>query len=231
MAGGGKPAVEIWVPGPWADRGAIESAIGASGRQFTFDLDGPEPDLARWMDIGSGRAFDDDQIAAIAAHRSIVKLAVEDRGADLADVLLTSTRAIKAAGGLGVRLEKCGLAHPFARWEQFLSEPGGAGLYRALVLQVPDDERAWLSSFGMNQFGLPDAAYDGDDFEGVQAATTVFAFNGYLREERPKLADGHTFAYDQGAPVVRLAHEVDDRYAVSDPYFNPQGIWVLSPVE
>ena len=108
-------------------------------------------------------------------------------------------------------------------------EPGG--LYRALVVQVTDEDRGRLDTYGMNQFGVADASVEIDGgSEDPDAAWAAFAFNAYLREERSKLKTGQTFSVADDAPVYGLVHEPDDRYAVSDPYYNPNGLWVLTPV-
>ncbi len=242
------PMVEVWVPGPWADRTAFMHAL-AQGTGGGFQADGEtlvdtatktgapfeflpaQRELPTWMANGSGAAFSDAETAAIANHRALVVLEIAADQPDLAGRLLRLTGAVKRAGGFGVRLGRCGLAHPWARWEEWLGNDGAEGLHRALIAQVVDAERGWVSSFGMNQLGLPDTAYDGDDFEADMANTLVFVFNMFQHHERPKLADGHTFSLDETAPVMQLAHEADDRFATSDPYFNPHGLWVLSPAE
>lgn len=237
-------SIDIWVPGPWAGRDEVVHALSeagfvASGIHLSapalkckpvFNVLDHHYTLAVWMDVGSGGAFERDALEEIAAHKSIVSLAFEKPGAGIAQAMLAFTDALKRAGGFGVRLDRCGLSHPWERWQALLRDPGEEALYRALVVQVADEERGWVSSFGMNQFGLADAAYDGDDYESPQAAQTVFAFNGYIGIERPQLKDGDTFAYDEEAPVVQMSLEGDDRYAATDPYYNAHGIWVLTPV-
>ena len=222
----GKSAIEIWVPGPWAEASELAKA---GVRHPDLKLLSRNKALADWMDVGSGGAFSPRELGRIREHRTIAALRLRDTGDRLARDLAGATRALRKAGGYGVRVARCGLAHPWDRWEAFLGE-GGPGIYKALVVQVPDEARGRLETFGMNQFGLADASVEIDAADEDVAAWAAFAFNVYLREERPKLKDGNTFSFDDGAPQFTLAHEADDRYAVSDPYYNPQGLWVLTPV-
>lgn len=238
----------LWVPGPWNDEPVAVAAVAEtsggrfsvsdgelfdseSGRSAEFAVLEREPQLAEWMRLGSGKALDESVLSAISQHGSVCSLTLADRGSTLVEDLAAFSGALRGAGGFAIRLARCGLAHPWDRWNQFLSEQGPAGLYKALVVQVPDDERGWLSSFGMNQFDLPDAAFNGDDYTQPDASWTVFAFNAYLREENPKLEGGDTFSFDDDAPIVALSHAPDDRYVETDPFFNPRGIWILTPVD
>lgn len=240
--------IVLWFPGTWSNEAEAVAAVATSsegsfsvsgsqlsdarrGRTVSFAFLDREPNLAEWMKLGSGKAFDEATLSAIEQHRSICCVTLADTGRKLVEDLQTFSSAFRRAGGIAIRIAKCGLAHPWERWDQFLSEDTPAGLYKSLVVQVPDSERGWLSSFGMNQFDLADAAYDGDDYTSQDASWTVFAFNAYLREEHPKLEDGNTFSFDDNAPTVALSHAPDDRYAITDPFFNPHGIWLLTPVE
>ncbi|MEM9030275.1 MAG: hypothetical protein AAGC70_18090 [Pseudomonadota bacterium] len=230
---GKRASIDLWSPGPWADYreliDALRRAGGANPQLADFVRLAPEPSLAEWMQHGSGDAFDTATLAGIAKHRSILRVQIQVTGADLVARLRDVAEVIERAGGLGVRLARCGLAHPWPRWRQFLGEGEPAGLQKALVVQVPNAQRGRIDSFGMNQFGLPDASYDGDDILDADATWMVFAFGVYLRTETPKLNDGDLFEIAEDMPPLRLMHEADDRFAVDDPFFNPHGIWCLTP--
>ncbi|MEM7774747.1 MAG: hypothetical protein AAF732_04000 [Pseudomonadota bacterium] len=231
---GKRASIDLWSPGPWADYSELSDALQRAGDvghppSPVFDLLPREPLLAEWMQHGSGDAFDAATLAAIAEHRSIGRVQIQVAGADLAARLRDVADVIARAGGLGVRLARCGLAHPWSRWRQFLGEGEPAGLQKALVVQVSNAQRGRIDSFGMNQFGLPDASYDGDDILDPDATWMVFAFGVYLRTETPKLNDGDLFEIAEDMPPLRLMHEADDRFAVDDPFFNPHGIWCLTP--
>lgn len=42
------------------------------------------------------------------------------------------------------------------------------------------------------------------------------------------MISGHTFSLSEDVPTWRLALESDERHKTDDPFFNPNGMWVLS---
>lgn len=229
--------IELWVPGPWRDERELLSAVRrATAAGDTRDRADSavtalprEPRLAEWMDHGSGGAFAQPALADIAGHGVIARATVTNVAhRHLARDLQSLARTLEAAGGCGIRLARNGLAHPFDRWRAFLAEPAPVGLVQALVVQVPDDDAERVTTFGLNQFGLPDGAIETDDVDADEAAATLFAFSCWLVSDRPRLRDGQGFSAGDGARAWRLLHEPDDRYAATDPFFNPAGIWCLS---
>ncbi len=238
--------VTLRIPGPWTDQSdfiktiaSTDDGVMAAGGMLVeaaakqhamFALLHRDDRLMREMFIGSGRALDQRTLAAIEDHQSIVDITVLDTGEGIEERLGTFTRAVRAAGGIAVKVHFSGLSHDWHRWETELRAPTPAGLLRLLVVQIPDPEAGYVSSSGMKQFSLPDAAVEGEggDFE---TAWALFEFNAYLREEQPRLADGQTFSRaGENARLYRLSHTADRRYPEGHPYLNPHGIWHLSIV-
>jgi hypothetical protein len=165
--------IALWIPGPWKDRSEFVKAIastdcgviaaggmmveGAHQRHAMFEILEPDGNLAREMLIGSGRSLDGATLEAIEGHNSIAALLLPDTGEALAETLGVFARAVRTAGGLAVKVHFSGLSHGWDRWESELSADQPAGLFRLLVVQVPDFEAGVVSSFGMKQFSLPDA--------------------------------------------------------------------------
>jgi hypothetical protein len=236
--------VTLWVPGPWKDQSEFIKAIAGTGdgviaaggmlveaahqRHAMFEILEPHENLTREMFIGSGRTFDGATLEAIEGHKSIAALLIPDTGEDLAETIGTFTRAVRAAGGIAVKVHYSGLSHGWDRWEAELAGDQPSGLFRLLVVQVPDREAGVVSSFGMKQFSLADACVE-DNGEGYDAAWALFEFNIYLRRELPALKDGHTFSRAiADARRYRLKHRADERYSVGHPYVNPHGVWELT---
>ncbi len=238
--------VTLWVPGPWKDQSEFVKAIAgtddgvvaagglmvddATKQHALFDLLPPNENLAREMFIGSGRSLDKATLEAIENHKSIAAIIITDTGEGLENRLATFTRALRAAGGAAVKVHYSGLAHGWDRWESQLAADQPAGLFRLLVVQVPDDDAGYVSSFGMKQFALPDGAVEGEGGD-ADTAWALFEFNVFVRAQRPNFRDGHTFSRaDAGAQRYRLAHTADRRYPEGHPYLNPHGVWHLSLV-
>ncbi|MBI1383674.1 MAG: hypothetical protein GC150_02005 [Rhizobiales bacterium] len=240
------PGVSLSFPGPWPDRTALVTAIAeASGGSVLaagaaihdtvgdwsalFEVFDPDPWLAKAMAKGSGGAFDEQEMASLSAHRLVAGITISDFGNDLAGRIRRFSHIIEVAGGLGVMVDKSGAAHPFSRWNSLLEHGGLANLYFALMVHVED--RSLLTSFGMKQFGLADAAIgDPQEVDG-DLADLIFRFNAYRIAETPTLSDGQTFSVEEGAPRYRLRLQEDGRYPQDHFYYNPHGVWRLDPLE
>jgi hypothetical protein len=236
--------VVLWIPGPWQDRSEFLRAVAlgnkhgvlAAGsmmfdaekrRHASFEVLAPGKRLADEMHIGSGRVFDEAMLGAIEDHASIACIAIKDTGPGLDDRLSVFSSAVRAAGGLAVKVVRSGLSHDWARWEAELKSEMPAGLFRLLVVQVPLRDEHRLSSFGMAQFGLADASIE-DDGSDVGPAWALFEFNIYLWSQRPSLKAGDTFSRnEENAISYRLGHTADRRYPEGHAYFNPHGVWQL----
>lgn len=238
--------VLLWVPGSWKDPSEFVKAIaatddgvmaaggmmvdGATNQHAMFQLLPHDANLAREMFIGSGRSLDKATVDAIEAHKSIAALTILDTGDGLEERLALFTRTVRAAGGIAVKVHYSGLAHGWDRWERQLRSEMPAGLFRLLVVQVPDPAAGYVSSFGMKQLALADAAAEGTGGD-VDTAWALFGFNIYLRQETPHLRDGHTFSRaGDNTRLYRMAHAPDRRYPEGHPYLNPHGVWHLSLV-
>jgi hypothetical protein len=235
--------VELWIPGPWKDRSEFITAVANTGsgvlplgglladaankRHAAFELLDRNGYITNEMYIGSGRALDRATLEAINDHHSIAAITIADTTPGLDQRLQVFTGAVRAAGGIAVKVHKSGLSHDWARWQKFLASEMPAALFQLLVLQVRDPERERLYSFGMHQFGLADAGID-DDGTDSEPAWALFEFNVYLWNQQPQIAPGHTFSRAGGGPRYRLSHAADERYPVGHPYSNPYGVWELA---
>jgi hypothetical protein len=234
----------IAVPGPWRSRTELVQAIAASNAAkamfaglILLDVEGQrhvelvahdhDPDLARSMHAGSAGAFDDVTQAAIGAHGLLPVIRVDAALEGLAERLRFFTGVLRKAGGLGVRVEASGVAHPWERWERLLDKGDAQSLYHALVVHVGGAATA-LSSFGMRQFELPDAAAP---FSDLDAAWVIATFNLYQWTEQPVVQAGQTFSMAPDSPRYRLHHTPDTRYEPGHHYLNPHGVWELRPLK
>lgn len=230
------------IPGPWPDRvHVLTSILDANDQQVlvggpllidkmtkhvaTLDVEPRRDTLASDMQAGSGRAFDAATLAGISGHVVLPILGFEADDA-LPERLSRFTAAMRHAGGLGVIALHSGVAHPWERWGALMDAGDPHSLYRALIVHVLIEDDT-LSSFGMKQFGLPDAAVPPDD-GGGEAAETLQIFNVYQCVERPTLESGQTFSIGPEAPRFTLVHVTDTRYEPGHHYLNPYGLWQLS---
>jgi hypothetical protein len=235
------------IPGPWPDRTAFLSdfaeangaAVVASGSEMfgadrrlhaTFDVMPHDPTLANAMWIGTGRSLDRNTMDKIIAHKSVVQLVVADTGPGVEEHLRIFAAAARKAGGLALRVHYSGLSHDWKRWDALLGAETPAGLFQALVVQIPFRERGRLCSFGMVQFGLADGCIADQGIDS-EPAWVLFEFNIHLWQAQPLLEAGPTFSRNMpGGQRYVLRHVVDRRYPDGHEYLNPHGVWEMDPV-
>jgi hypothetical protein len=224
-----KTGISLRVPGPWNDHGALAKMIStASFDTAQIELEPHDPDLQRAMFVGSGRSLDDATNAAIAAHKSIACVSFEKTPAGIEKNIASSLAALRERGGYAVNVPKSGLSHGWDRWQKIMATPSPDALLQVLVLQVPDRAADRLCSFGMKQFGLPDACVM-RDASSTEVAWVVFEFNRHSWLQQPVLKTGQTFSRNlPDATRYLLALVPDARYESSHEFHNPFGLFELS---
>lgn len=182
------------------------------------------------MFVGSGRSLDDATNAAIAAHKSIACVSFEKTPAGIEKAVASTLAVLRERGGSAVNVPKSGLSHGWDRWQKIMAAPSPDTLLQVLVLQVPDRVADSLCSFGMKQFGLPDACVT-RDATSTEAARVVFEFNRYTWLQSPAFKTGNTFSRNlPDATRYKLALVPDRRYESIHDFHNPAGVWELSPM-
>jgi hypothetical protein len=228
----------VCIPGPWQKRGELSEVLSkSSGGRYTMAglnvLDSEENDFLpiEWEshDPRMRQAFHacrgyDETLAAIEDHQSVVYARFPMDMRKQRQRLLKFTAVLRDAGGIAIKLENCGLSHPWQRWFEWMSAPFENSHYRAAVVVVHDSS-GWYSC-GMHHFCLPDAiVHDAKP----DARETLEAFNKYLLLEAPELKTGHTFGKDAEAIRRRLRWTEDERFPADDLFHNPHGVWNLDP--
>lgn len=161
----------------------------------------------------------------VGQHESIVFLEFDGLMQEQIEWIATATRLIKDLGGYAVRVESCGAAHDWERWESALHGDLN-DLYCLGVVAVVDADA--YTSCGMRHFGLADCKVS-SGIPMAAATEVMHHFNLYRLAQAPTLLDGHTFSVGDEGQVFRLAQEADPREA-DDPLFNAEGFWNLVAV-
>lgn len=229
----------LCIPGPWKTREelilALVTAHGGRYLMAGFILRDTQDDdslTIEWEphDPRMARAFqccghDENTMAALVAHGSVVYIHFPLDVPEQRERLLKYTDVLRKAGGIAVKLETCGLSHPWDRWFEWLSAPFINNHYRAVVVSV-GGAGGWYSC-GMHHFGQPDSAVND---ARPDAKETLEEFNKYILMESPTLSSGHTFSKDAESPRRRLRWTEDDRFPSDDLFHNPHGLWNLDTI-
>lgn len=229
------------IPGPWPDRDACFNAVMhdsggyvmigesllhlASSFKCEIEFHGPDPAMERAFSASGSHWRDTPAMDAIAQHRSVVYLIGQGGTRAAAEAMIRASAALLDAGGLGVKVESSGLAHPVEKWHALVSNLHLFSAHEALVVYVTGEE---IYSCGMHLLGLPDAITAGADRQdGVEL---LRVFTRYLFSEAPELRDEQTFAADAAAPSYRLRRDHGIVYPPGSLFANPEGYWRLVPV-
>lgn len=236
-----EPQIILAVPGRWANRtdlvgkvaeasggyllaGNVLAQVGAE-RAWQVEVQGANPHLARAFEAGGRGSFSVADLDAVARHTRVVYLLGPGGSEDAARASLGAAAGLLRAGGVAVNVESTGKSHPRETWFGFAAGSDLPALFYAFVTLIgaPGEVR----SCGMQNLGLPDACLVEPPTE--EAASLLQSFLYYLLAEKPDLRSGQTFSLGPGAPVYRLALEPCRWYPEDDPFFNPYGIWRLTP--
>jgi hypothetical protein len=158
-----------------------------------------------------------------------VNICVTGRGGslDAARGLMEAAAAVMAAGGAGVFIDNCGLAHGATNWVELLEHADEGGLFWAFVSTVRSDEE--LYSVGMHILGCRDAvipATGNNDYD----CRSLHSFLGYAAFSGAAIEDGD-IVRDAVLPTYHAFTGPDDRLPDSAPMHNPYGRWRLVPYD
>lgn len=234
----------VGVPGPWKERrdllqallGAHEGAYLLAGLVFMevatkvccqVDWYEHDDELRNAFTVAGQGKLSDALLDAVGAHESTVYLIFDDAGYETARVAARFAGALLRAGGIAVKVESAGVAHSPERWLEACDSEKAWDIYTLFVVLVGGEDRYY--SCGMQNFALPDTQVPASLGTTVGAELLNF-FNMYQLVETPDLVDGHTFSLGENAPRFRLRREPYDS-SYEEPLYNPNGLWVLTPVE
>lgn len=191
-----------------------------------IEFHGPDPAMVRAFSASGASWQNTPAMSAIAGHRSVVYL-IAPRGTIAgAEAMIRAAAALLHAGGLGVKAECSGLAHPIEKWHELAANLHLFTAHEALVVYVTGGE---IYSCGMHMLGLPDAITEGADPE--DSVELLRMFTRYLFSEAPELREGQTFGAFANSPVFRLQRDHSILYPPDSMFTNPYGYWRLVPVD
>jgi uncharacterized protein YegJ (DUF2314 family) len=238
--------IVLGIPGPWKDRTSLLAAIAAanggggpprylaagpsmidleSKSGFEFEDYGANPNMSEAFRIAGEGRLTERELAAIAAHAHTVYLLGEPEDRESVRRMARMAAFLLKAGGLGVKVESSGVAHPPDRWRYLSESASTLSLYRAFCVLVGGREGSY--SCGMRTFGLPDVAVT-VRVSPREAAEILTAFNHWQLLENPEPREGDLFSTAASDPVFTMRHGPYG-YDPQELLNNPFGKWTLDP--
>jgi hypothetical protein len=159
-----------------------------------------------------------DELAAVDGYTVNVLLRGPGGSMQATRTMMEAAAAILRAGGAGVFIDNCGLAHGARNWLEMAEDGGSDALSFAFVAIVRGDGDVW--TMGMHVLGLRDVVMKRADLE-VCDGDIVEVIRYLCRGEKP-VADGHLLA-DLCGTRFQVFEEECLEIPAGSPMHNPFG--------
>ena len=172
------------------------------------------------FEAAGGGALDRATLEAIDLHGIVVYLVGEGGDLPSARRLLRFSAAIIEAGGLGVKVESAGVAHPASLWKELARYATDlSALYTAFAVRI--GMPTGVMSCGMHNLGLADAFVQAPP---VEAAAVIDSFLlSLLANATSEAPVAARFSRLPGEPASRtkaqfqLLEQSAEKYVISSP--------------
>ena len=159
-----------------------------------------------------------DELAAVDGYKVNVLLSGPGGSMQAARTMMQAAAAILRAGGAGVFIDNCGLAHGGQHWLEMCDDGGPDAISFAFVAIVRGKADVW--TMGMHVLGLRDVVMKREDAE-ADGFDIIEVVRYLARGEKP-VKDGHLLA-DLNGPRLQAFAEDSTEVPPGSPMHNPFG--------
>lgn len=226
----GEVTIKFRIPGLWTHPQELADALPADHRLMPDSL--ILPDLT---EIGFGAARADtefagifrnscrqepseDELAKVDRYRVNVFLMGPGGSLEAARKMMEAASAIVRAGGAGVFIDNCGLAHGGQNWLEMTDDGGPDAISFAFVSIMRG--KLDVTTMGMHCLGLRDIVMKREDVEG--GGFDIVEVIRYLARGDKPVDEGHLIA-DLDGPRFRVSLIDSDKRFAGSPMDNPYG--------
>lgn len=218
------------IPGTWEHPGELiermpagyrltpESLFLPDGTEIEFVPMPPDDQFARIFESSCRRPPTPEELERVGRYTVNIGLNGSAGSMDSALKVMQAGAAIIRAGGAGVFIDNCGLAHGGDAWIQMADDGGADAVSYAFVAIVSNDRDVW--TMGMHVMGFPEIIMSCADIE--QDADTLVEVVRYVCSGEKRLDDGHLIC-DENGPRFQTASTIADERTVGSPMHNPFG--------
>lgn len=168
----------------------------------------------------------EEELAQVADYTVNVCLSGPGGSLEAAHKMMQAGAAIVRAGGAGVFIDNCALAHGGEQWLAMTQDAGPDAVSFAFVAIVRGQSEVW--TMGMHVLGLRDVVMQRTDVE--EGGFDIVEVIRYLARGDKPVSDGHVLADLDGPRFQVLATESHPQTA-GTPMYNPFGRWKLVSIE
>ena len=160
----------------------------------------------------------DDEWATVKDYTVSVLLSGPGGSLEAARAMMRAGAAVVHAGGAGVFIDNCTLAHGGRDWLEMTDDGGPDALSFAFVAIVRGKADVW--TMGMHALGLRDVVMKRGDVE--EGGFDIIEVIRYLARGDKPVGDGHVIA-DQSGPRFQTFTQASDEGRAGSPIYNPFG--------
>lgn len=222
--------ITLRIPGNWSHPGELlerippgfrltpESLILPDGAKIEFTPMRPDEQFARIFTSSCRQPATANEMEIVNAYTVNVGLTGPGGSMPAAVAMMQAGAALVRAGGAGVFIDNCGLAHGGGNWIEMAEDGGPDALSFAFVGIVRG--RQEVRTMGMHVLGLRDIVMQRGDIEpGGDAIIEVIR---YMCCGDKLIDDGHVLA-DEAGPRFQAFATSDDEFGADSPMHNPFG--------
>lgn len=218
------------IPGQWSDPGELIARLPAGFRltpetlilpdetEIAFGAAGPDDQFAQIFRSSCRSPATDDELARVDGYTVNAFLSGPGGSLDAARTMMQAGAAMVRAGGAGVFIDNCALAHGGDNWLAMTEDGGPDALSFAFVAVVGGRDEVW--TMGMHVLGLPDLVMKSADAQ-TEGFDIVAVIRYLCRGEKP-VGDGHVLA-DLDGPRFQCFAQPPPKQFASSPMHNPFG--------
>ena len=218
------------IPGQWAHPGELiermpegcritgEELILPDGEQVDFGAVAADTQFAKIFRSSCRQPATDEELAVVDAYAVNIFVSGPGGSMDAARTMMRAGAAIVRAGGAGVFIDNCGLAHGGANWLDMTDDAGTDALSFAFVSIIRGKTDA--TTMGMHALGLREIVMKRTDIE-ADGFDIVEVIRYVCRGEKP-IDDGHIIA-DLDGPRFQIITQPSSAEFAGSPMHNPYG--------
>ena len=222
--------IDMRIPGKWAHPGEFveslakdcrltpESLTLPDGTQVEFGAMQADGQFAQIFRTSCRQPATPEELAAVDSYAVNVLLSGPGGSLEAARKMMQAAAAIVRAGGAGVFIDNCGLAHGGQNWLEMADDGGPDALSFAFVSIVRGKTDVW--TMGMHVLGLRDVVMKRADAEG--RGFDIVEVIRYLSASEDPVDDGHILA-DLDGPRFQAVAQVSTEFPATSPMHNPFG--------
>lgn len=238
------PEIVMTIPGPWPDPEQFAKDLAGKGgyifqgdrimhvatrRMTPIGVQLHDDQLAKIFQLAGQNRIPRKNIAEIREHVCAITLRGLGGSVPAAREMMRLATALMKAGGMGVKIDSCGIAHGREDWFKLSDQDNRrdtGGLYWAFVVTVGNEREMYTC--GMHQLGFRDSITS-MTMDMKERYFQLNNFNGYIYQARPVLANGDKLGSDDEA-VFSIWHETCAMFPPKTLYHNPYGMWRIKRI-